>query len=224
MKVKDKMSNHIILFGPPGSGKGTFSGRITEIFPEFDHVSTGDIFRENLKKETPLGKKAKKYMEKGELVPDSLTNDLVKNKLDRMEDKSWILDGYPRNMTQVEFLDEHADVDLFLLLEIPRKVIKQRILGRFSCPECGEIYNKYTLQPEEQIGDQKWICDKCGAEIEFKQRADDSEETLENRLDVYEENAAPIIEHYKNKGKLKKIDARKTLEYSEEELKSILEI
>jgi adenylate kinase len=163
-------------------------------------------------------------MEKGELVPDSLTNDLVKNKLDRMEDKSWILDGYPRNMTQVEFLDEHADVDLFLLLEIPRKVIKQRILGRFSCPECGEIYNKYTLQPEEQIGDQKWICDKCGAEIEFEQRADDSEETLENRLDVYEENAAPIIEHYEKKGKLKKIDARKTLEYSEEELKSILEI
>jgi len=218
------MSNHIIIFGPPGSGKGTFSGRVMKKFPEFKHISTGDIFRENLKNETPLGKKAKEYMEKGELVPDSLTNDLVKNKLNEIEDSSWILDGYPRNMTQVKFLDKHANIDLFLLLEIPRKVIKERILGRFSCPECGEIYNRYTLPPKKKIGDKRWICDKCGAEIEFKQRADDSEETLENRLDVYEENAEPIIKYYKKKGKLKNVDARKTLDFTDEELETILEI
>ncbi|TFF98756.1 MAG: nucleoside monophosphate kinase [Promethearchaeota archaeon] len=218
------MPTHIIIFGPPGSGKGTFSGRLTNIFPQFEHISTGDIFRENLKNETPLGKKAKEYMEKGELVPNSLTNDLVKDKLEQIEEKSWILDGYPRNMNQVEFLDKHAKIDLFLLLEVPRDVIKKRILGRFSCPECGEIYNKYTLQPEKKIGNEKWICDKCGAEIEFRQRSDDSEETLNNRLDVYEENAEPIIQHYKEKDKLKKIDAEDTLELTEKELKDILEI
>ncbi len=218
------MAKHIIIFGPPGSGKGTFSGRITKIFPEFKHISTGDIFRENLKNETPLGLKAKEYMEKGELVPDSLTNDLVKDKLEKIKDQSWILDGFPRNMTQVEFLDENAKIDLFLHMDISRKVIKQRILGRFSCPNCDAIYNRYTLQPEKKIGDQKWICDKCGAEIEFQQRADDSEATLENRLDIYEENAEPIIKHYTRKDKLKKVDATKTLDFDKKQIKKILEL
>jgi adenylate kinase len=214
----------IVIFGPPGAGKGTFASVIKNIIPDIIHVSTGDIFRENLKNETPLGKKAKEYMEAGELVPDSLTNELVKDKLSQIEDKSWILDGYPRNMSQVEFLDENVDVDLFLLLEVPRDIIKKRILGRFSCPECGEIYNKYTLQPKKQIGENKWICDQCGAEIEFQQRSDDSEETLEKRLDVYEQNAKPIIEHYKKKGILKKVDAQNTLELSKDEIRDILEV
>jgi adenylate kinase len=214
----------IVIFGPPGAGKGTFASVIKNIIPDIIHVSTGDIFRENLKNETPLGKKAKEYMEAGELVPDSLTNELVKDKLSQIEDKSWILDGYPRNMSQVEFLDENVDVDLFLLLEVPRDIIKKRILGRFSCPECGEIYNKYTLQPKKQIGENKWICDQCGAEIEFQQRSDDSEETLEKRLDVYEQNAKPIIEHYKKKGILKKVDAQNTLERSKDEIRDILEV
>jgi len=218
------MAKHVLIFGPPGAGKGTFSSRIMDIMPEFKHISTGDIFRENLKNETPLGKKAKEYMEAGELVPDSLTNELVKDKLSKVEEKSWILDGFPRNKNQVEFLDENADVDLFLLLDVPRDVIKKRILGRFSCPECGEIYNKYTLQPKKQIGENKWICDQCGAEIEFQQRSDDSDETLEKRLDVYEQNAKPIIEHYKKKGILKKVDAQNTLELSEDEIKDILEV
>ncbi len=218
------MAKHILIFGPPGAGKGTFSSRIMEIVPEFKHISTGDIFRENLKNETLLGKKAKEYMEAGELVPDSLTNELVKDKLSKIEKQSWILDGYPRNMNQVEFLDENADVDSFLLLDVPRDIIKKRILGRFSCLECGEIYNKYTLQPKKQIGENKWICDQCGAEIEFQQRSDDSEETLEKRLDVYEKNAKPIIEHYRKKGKLKKVDAQNTLELTEDEIKDILEV
>lgn len=217
------MSKHIIIFGPPGAGKGTFSSKIKEVLPDIQHISTGDIFRENLKNETPLGKKAKEYMEAGELVPDSLTNELVKDKLTKVQDKSWILDGYPRNLSQVEFLEDNADVELFLLLDVAREIIKKRILGRFTCPKCGEIYNKYTLQPEKQLEENKWICDKCGVNIEFSQRSDDSEETLEKRLDVYEENAKPIIEYYKKKGILKKVNAQNTLELSGEEIKDILE-
>ena len=209
----------LILFGPPGAGKGTFSGQIKKITPEIAHISTGDIFRENLKNKTPLGLKAKEYMDKGELVPDSLTNEIVKDRLEKIKDKSWILDGYPRNMNQVEFLENIAEIDLLLLLEISRDTIVKRILGRYGCNKCGEIYNKYTLPPKVE-----GICDKCGAEIKFEQRSDDNEETLKKRLDAYEKNAKPIIKYYKKKGKLKKIDAEDTLKFSNDDIKDIIEI
>jgi len=214
----------IVLFGPPGAGKGTFSSQILKVFPEINHISTGDIFRDNLKNQTPLGLKAKSYMDKGELVPDSLTNELVKDRLDKIVGKSWLLDGYPRNLKQAEFLDKITNVDLLLLLEVSRDVIKKRILGRFGCPECGEIYNKYTLQPKVQTGENKWTCDRCGAEIEFKQRSDDTEETLKNRLDAYEKNAKPVIDYYEKKGLVKKVDAENTLGLTEGDIKKILEL
>ncbi len=216
------MAKHIIIFGPPGAGKGTFSSQILEVYPEIDHISTGDIFRENLKNETPLGLKAKSFMDKGELVPDSLTNELVKDKLDKISDSSWILDGYPRNLNQTNFLDSIADIDLVLLLDVSKDLIMKRILGRFSCGECGEIYNKYTLQPKKQISEDKWICDKCGAEIEFKQRSDDTEETLKNRLNVYEENAKPLIDYFNEKGLVKKVDAETTLDLTADDIKKII--
>ncbi|MFX1366572.1 MAG: adenylate kinase family protein [Promethearchaeota archaeon] len=209
----------LILFGPPGAGKGTFSGQIKKILPDIEHISTGDIFRENLKNNTPLGVKAKEYMDKGELVPDSLTNEIVKDRLDKIKDKSWMLDGYPRNMGQVEFLETIAEIDLLLLLEVSRDIIKKRILGRYGCKNCGEIYNRYTLPPKVE-----GKCDKCGAEIKFEQRSDDNEETLKSRLDTYEKNAKPIIKYYKKKGKLKKVDAKDTLKYTEDDIKRILEI
>ncbi|MGB5910400.1 MAG: nucleoside monophosphate kinase [Promethearchaeia archaeon] len=214
----------IVLFGPPGAGKGTFSSQILKVFPEINHISTGDIFRDNLKNQTPLGLKAKSYMDKGELVPDSLTNELVKDRLDKIVGKSWLLDGYPRNLKQAEFLDKITNVDLLLLLEVGRDVIKKRILGRFGCPECGEIYNKYTLQPKVQTGENKWTCDRCGAEIEFKQRSDDTEETLKNRLDAHEKNAKPVIDYYEKKGLVKKVDAENTLGLTEGDIKKILEL
>ena len=216
------MATHILIFGPPGAGKGTFSSQILKVYPEINHISTGDIFRENLKNQTPLGLKAKGYMDKGELVPDSLTNELIKDRLEKIVGKSWLLDGYPRNLQQAEFLDEITNVDIFLLLDVERSIITKRILGRFGCPECGEIYNKYTLQPKVKTGENKWTCDKCGAEIEFKQRSDDTEETLKNRLDAYEKNAKPVIEYYEKKGLVKKVDAENTLALTEDDIKKII--
>ena len=127
-------------------------------------------------------------------------------------------------MSQAKALSEITQVDFFLLLEVGRDIITKRILGRFGCNECNEIYNKYTLPPKEQIEENKWICDKCGAEIEFKQRSDDTEHTLKNRLDTYEKNAKPIIKYYKKMGKLKRVDATDTLSYSKEDIKKIIGI
>jgi len=214
----------LILFGPPGAGKGTFSAQIKRVLPKITHISTGDIFRENLKNETPLGLKAKGYMDKGELVPDEVVIDMMRDRLNQEDDKKngCILDGFPRNMPQTKALDGIIQIDAVLLLDVEKSVIKKRILGRFGCNQCGEIYNKYTLQPKKQIGEDKWICDKCGAEIEFKQRSDDTEETLEKRLNIYEENAKPIINHYQEKGLVKKVDAENTLDLTEDDIKKII--
>ncbi|MFX1394489.1 MAG: adenylate kinase [Promethearchaeota archaeon] len=214
----------LILFGPPGAGKGTFSGQILKVLPNIAHISTGDIFRENLKNETPLGLKAKGYMDKGELVPDEVVIEMVRDRLNKEDVKQngFILDGFPRTLPQAKALDNITEIDLLLLLEVDRDVITKRILGRFGCNECGEIYNKYTLQPNVKKGEDQWICDKCGAEIKFEQRSDDTEETLKNRLDAYEKNAKPIIKYYKKKKLLKKVDAENTLDLTEADIKKII--
>ena len=214
----------LVLFGPPGSGKGTLASLIKKVLPNIAHISTGDIFRENLKNQTPLGLKAKGYMDKGELVPDDVVIDMVRDRLNQDDAKQhgFLLDGFPRTLPQAEALDRITDIDLLLLLEVDRDVITKRILGRFGCNECGEIYNKYTLQPKVEKGEDQWICDKCGAEIKFEQRSDDTEETLKNRLDAYEKNAKPIIKYYKKKKLLKKVDAENTLDLTETDIKKII--
>lgn len=216
----------LILFGPPGAGKGTFSSQILKVLPDIAHISTGDIFRENLKNETPLGLRAKEYMDKGELVPDEVVIDMVADRLskDDVKQNGFILDGFPRTLPQAKALSEITQVDLLLLLEVSRDVITKRILGRFGCNKCGEIYNKYTLPPKIVKGEDQWTCDKCGAEIKFEQRSDDTEETLKNRLDAYEKNAKPIIKYYKKKKLLKKVDAENTLELSAADIKKIIEV
>jgi adenylate kinase len=212
---------NIILFGPPGAGKGTFSGQIKKVIPNIAHISTGDIFRENLKNKTPIGLKAKQYMDKGELVPDDVVIEMVKDRLNKDDAKNegFILDGFPRTLPQAKALSEITNIDLFLLLEVSRDIITKRILGRYSCKNCGKIYNKYTLLPQKE-----GVCDKCGAEIKFEQRSDDNEETLKNRLDAYEKNAKPIIKYYKKKKLLKRINAENTLALTEDQIKEILEI
>ncbi len=216
----------LVLFGPPGAGKGTLASLIKRVLPNIAHISTGDIFRANLKNETPLGLKAKGYMDKGELVPDDVVIDMVRDRLNQQDVKEhgFLLDGFPRTLAQSEALSAITEVDMLLLLEIGRDIITKRILGRFGCPECGEIYNKYTLQPKVQAGENKWTCDKCGAEIEFKQRSDDTEETLKNRLDAYEKNAKPVIEYYEKQGLVKKVDAENTLDLTEDDIKKIIGI
>ncbi len=211
----------IILFGPPGAGKGTFSSQIKKVIPDIIHISTGDIFRENLKNETPLGLKAKTYMDKGELVPDDVTIDMVRDRLNRddVRDHGFILDGFPRTMSQTKALTSIAEIDLLLLLEVPREIIVKRILGRFSCQECNTLYNIYTLPPKVE-----GVCDKCGSEIKFEQRSDDNEETLKNRLDAYEKNAKPIIKYYNELGKLKNVNAENTLKFTDSDIKEIIGI
>jgi len=208
-------NKHIILLGPPGAGKGTFSSQVKEVLPDIIHVSTGDIFRENLKNKTPLGLKAKSYMDEGKLVPDEITNDMVKKTLDEISDKSWVLDGYPRNLNQAEFLSKITTIDSVILLSVDHKILIKRILGRYSCPNCGAIYNKFFMKPKKE-----GICDKCGERIEFKQRADDTEETLNNRLDVYEKNTKPLIDYYKDQGLVKEIDYTNKL--SKDKVKEVI--
>ncbi len=217
-------AKHIILLGPPAAGKGTFSSQIKEVIPDIVHVSTGDIFRLNLNNGTPLGLKAKEFIDKGELVPDEITNNMIKNRLDELTHQSWILDGYPRNIEQTKYLSKIIEVDLVLLLSVDDDIIKKRILGRFTCSSCKKIYNKYNIPPKKQIEENKWICDVCGVEIEFKQRSDDTENTLKKRLDVYRENIAPIIDYYNGKGKLKEINAKNTLEYTDDKIKLMLKL
>jgi adenylate kinase len=211
----------LILFGPPGAGKGTFSSQIKKVLPEIAHISTGDIFRENLKNKTPLGLKAKSHMDKGDLVPDDVTIEMVRDRLNKEDVKKngFILDGFPRTLAQAEALKDITEVDLFLLLKVPRDIIYKRILGRYSCKNCGEIYNKYTLPPKVE-----GICDKCGAEIKFEQRSDDNKEILKSRLDAYEKNAKPLIKYYEKRKKLKKVDATDTLSLTKDEIKKIIEI
>ncbi|MHA2180613.1 MAG: adenylate kinase [Promethearchaeota archaeon] len=211
----------LILFGPPGAGKGTFSSQIKKVLPNIIHISTGDIFRENLKNETPLGLKAKGYMDKGELVPDDVTIEMVRDRLTREDVKTegFILDGFPRTISQAKALTNITEADLLLLLEVPRDLIMKRILGRYACPSCNKLYNKYTLPPKVE-----GICDACGSEIKFEQRSDDNEETLKNRLDAYEKNAKPIIKYYKKMGILKKVNAENTLKFTEKDIKEILNI
>lgn len=212
---------NIILFGPPGAGKGTFSGQIKKVLPNIAHISTGDIFRENLKNKTPIGLKAKQYMDKGELVPDDVVIEMVRDRLNKEDAKNngFILDGFPRTLPQAKALSEITEIDLLLLLEVSRAIITKRILGRYSCKNCGKIYNKYTLPPQKE-----GVCDTCGAEIKFEQRSDDNEETLKNRLDAYEKNAKPLIKYYKKKKLLRKVNAENTLSLTQDQIKEILEI
>lgn len=190
----------IVLLGAPGSGKGT-AGKIIAEDLKLAHISTGDLFRENLKNETELGKEAKKYMDKGELVPDEVTIKMLKDRLNSEDvENGAVLDGFPRTGVQAVSLDKmlvemNAKVDMALNIDVPFAEIVERIANRRSCKNCGEIYN-VVFNPPKQEG----ICDKCGGEL--YQREDQKPEVVENRLKVYSETAEELINHYKNAGVL----------------------
>ena len=180
---------NLIMLGAPGSGKGTMAKLIAKDF-ELPHISTGDIFRENIKNQTEIGKQAKAIMDKGELVPDEITIKIEENRLKEDVCKDgFILDGFPRNLIQARALEKFAKIDRVILLDVPNEEIERRIAGRRACRDCGEIYNTETYD--------KTTCAKCGREL--YQRDDDKLETVRNRLEVYEKQTAPLIDFYQDK-------------------------
>ena len=189
-----------ILLGPPGAGKGTQAARIIEKY-QIPHISTGDIFRENIKNGTELGKKAKAYMDRGELVPDELVIDLATDRLLRDDCKAgFILDGFPRTVHQAEALDaflkaHDSKIDVVLNLDVDEEELMKRLTGRRVCKDCGASFHVVSMPPK-----QEGICDVCGGEL--IQRADDNEETAKNRIAVYNEQTSPLIGYYRAAGNI----------------------
>jgi adenylate kinase len=181
-----------IIFGPPGSGKGTYASRLQSKLG-VAVIAMGDIFREILKEDTPLGKNVKGYVEKGLLVPDDIVIDVLKQRLSEVpKDKGFILDGYPRTIAQAEVLEGIVEIDVILLQIVPDWIIIERLSSRRICRICGAIYNVRYLKPKVD-----GICDKCGGPL--YQRQDDKPEVIKRRIQVYQEQTSPILQHYKEK-------------------------
>ena len=195
----------LILVGPPGAGKGTQALHLASHFV-IPHISTGDIFRLNIKGETELGKLAKSYMDAGNLVPDSVTNEMVADRLTHDDAQSgFLLDGYPRNVGQADFLKEvlvkaETTLDAVLEFALANEEIIKRLSGRRTCRGCGGVSHVLLNAPKTS-----GICDLCQGEL--YQREDDKEEVIAHRLDVYSEQTAPIIDYYRKTGLLKTISA-----------------
>ena len=210
----------IIMLGAPGAGKGSQASRIAKEY-QLPHISTGDIFRANLKEETELGKRAKSFMDKGELVPDDITIAMLLDRIHKEDCKNgYILDGFPRTIPQAEALKEalakkDEKIDLALDVEASDELIIKRMAGRRTCPACGAIYHIVTLQPKTE-----GICDRCGADL--IQRKDDNEETVKNRLKIYHEVTEPLISYYKKEGILEEIDGAEELDKVFEKVKRII--
>ena len=182
----------LIFLGPPGAGKGTQAERIAERY-QIAHISTGDMLRSEIRNATLLGAAAKAYLDRGELVPDSVIIDMVKDRIQREDCKNgFLLDGFPRTVVQAEALAGFTDIGFAVNIDVPFERLVARISGRRMCPDCGAAYHVSTYTAA--------TCSKCGAAL--YQRDDDKEETVANRLKVYTEKTAPLIAYYENKGKL----------------------
>jgi adenylate kinase len=198
---------NLILFGPPGAGKGTQSALLIERL-NMRHISTGDLFRAAIKNQTKLGKEAKGFLDAGKLVPDSITIGLVEEVLQELGGKSFILDGFPRNVTQAEALEKllkqlHLNVEKVLFLEVPMNLLLGRLTGRRVCKNCGATYH-IESKPTQKEG----VCDVCGGPV--VQRPDDKEDVIRTRLEAYETSTRPLKDYYKVKGPYVEIDGTGT--------------
>lgn len=199
----------IVLLGPPGAGKGTQAKSISNRY-SIPHISTGDIFRKNISENTPLGAEAKNYMDNGQLVPDEVTINMVKDRLQDDDCKNgYLLDGFPRTVHQAEALQEflqgrNEKLDTALCIEVPMQFILERMTGRRVCPSCGASYHVKFNPPT--IANK---CDVCGSDV--IQRKDDTEETVQERLDVYQRQTQPLIDFYNNKNQLSVVDGTKAI-------------
>lgn len=201
----------IILLGPPGAGKGTQAGRIAEKY-HIPHISTGDIFRKNVKEGTTLGKKAKEYINKGKLVPDELTIELVKDRLSWEDCKNgFLMDGFPRTVYQAEQFDQYLTtrgfaIDHVLNMDVEKEELLTRLIGRRVCRNCGATYHVINMPPEKE-----GICDVCGGEL--YQRTDDTVATVQHRIEVYLEQTKPLVEYYEKANVLSNIDGATGLDH-----------
>ena len=199
----------IIMLGAPGAGKGTQAQMICDKY-NIPHISTGDLFRSNIKNGTELGKKAKEYMDKGQLVPDELTVELLLDRVAKEDCKNgYVLDGFPRTIPQADVLDKELTklgdkVDFAINVDVPDENIVRRMSGRRACLKCGATYHIEHIPPK-----QEGICDRCGSEL--VQRDDDKPETVQNRLSVYHEQTQPLITYYNGKNILKTVDGTKDM-------------
>lgn len=181
-----------IIFGPPGSGKGTYASRLQAKLG-VDVIATGDLLREIMKEDTPLGRKVKAFVEKGLLGPDEVVTEVLKQRLEKSAGKKgFILDGFPRTIDQAKALERLAKIDGVILLTVPDHIIIERLSSRRICKNCGEVYNLRFLKPKAE-----GVCDKCGGQL--YQRSDDTAEVIKDRIAVYEKQTQPVLKYYKEK-------------------------
>lgn len=201
----------LILLGAPGAGKGSQATKISKEYG-IAHISTGDALRANIKEGTELGKFAKSYIDKGQLVPDEVVVGIVADRIGKEDCRNgFLLDGFPRTVAQAEALEKLTDIDVVINIDVDFDVITGRISGRRMC-ECGESYHISTYKSD--------VCAKCGKKL--YQRADDNEETVKNRLDVYARQTAPLIDFYATRNKLVMVDGNKSIDEVFEDVKKVL--
>lgn len=216
------MSMNLVLMGLPGAGKGTQAQKIVKDF-DIPHISTGDIFRAAMKNSTPMGIEAKKYIDKGELVPDEVTNGIVKERLAQDDTKNgFMLDGFPRNLAQANALNEMLaedgrKLDAVVNIHVEPSVLVDRLSGRFICKNCGATYHKLYNQPKVE-----GTCDVCGHH-EFFQRDDDKPATVKNRLDVNIKLNTPLVDFYEKQGVLHQINGEQDIDKVYQDVKAVLE-
>ena len=205
----------LIFLGPPGAGKGTLAGLVSREYG-IPQISTGDIFRDAIKRETELGRKVKEIVGRGDLVPDELTVSLVRERLTQPDaQKGYILDGFPRTIPQAEALEKFQRLDAVVNFAIDDELVVQRLSGREICKSCGAIYHVKNMPAKV-----KGVCDKCGGPLYT--RPDDSLESITNRLDVYRKQTEPLIMFYKKKALLKDIDSSKSPEDTQTQIRAAL--
>ncbi|MFD2729279.1 adenylate kinase [Enterococcus camelliae] len=213
---------NLVLMGLPGAGKGTQAERIVAAY-DIPHISTGDMFRAAMANKTELGLKAKSYMDQGELVPDEVTNGIVKERLAEPDtDHGFLLDGFPRTLDQAKALDAMLNelgkkLDAVIEIHVPESILVDRLTGRFMCRDCGATYHK-VFNPTKVEG----TCDKCGGH-NFYQREDDKPETVKNRLAVNIKGSEPILKYYKDQGLLQSIDGNREIDAVFADVKKIIE-